>query len=83
MRDLIEKTRDQIPLSGPEIDRLVTGIVDQTWPDYQLAAWLMAVTLRGLTSQETFAPSLPSFTSGSGFRSPECNKACSIMEADS
>ncbi|MCY0880207.1 MAG: thymidine phosphorylase [Firmicutes bacterium] len=54
MLDLIEKTRDGIPLSREDIDRLVRGVVDNTWPDYQLAAWLMAVVLRGLTDQETF-----------------------------
>ncbi|MCY0897945.1 MAG: thymidine phosphorylase [Firmicutes bacterium] len=52
--DLIEKTRDGVPLSREDIDRLVAGIVDNRWPDYQLAAWLMAVVLRGLTDQETF-----------------------------
>lgn len=52
--DLIEKTRDGVPLDRDEIRRLVAGIVDNTWPDYQLAAWLMAVVLRGLTDQETF-----------------------------
>jgi len=54
MLDIIEKTRDGIALSTEDIQRLVAGIVDETWPDYQLAAWLMAVVLRGITEQETF-----------------------------
>lgn len=54
MLDIIEKTRDKIPLSQDDIHRLVNGIVDGAWPDYQLAAWLMAVVLSGLTRQETF-----------------------------
>lgn len=54
MLDIIEKTRDQIRLSQSDINRLVRGIVDGSWPDYQLAAWLMAVVWRGLSKEETF-----------------------------
>lgn len=54
MLDIIEKTRDNIPLSEEDIERLVSGIVENQWPDYQLAAWLMAVVWRGLSAQETF-----------------------------
>lgn len=54
MLDIIEKTRDNIPLSREDVDRLVRGVVDNTWPDYQLAAWLMAVVWRGLSAEETF-----------------------------
>lgn len=54
MIDIIEKTRDGIPLSQNDIERLVSGIVDNTWPDYQLSAWLMAVVLKGLTDEESF-----------------------------
>jgi pyrimidine-nucleoside phosphorylase len=53
MLDLIEKTRDGVALSRDEVQRLVDGTVDRRWPDYQLAAWLMAVVCRGLTDQET------------------------------
>lgn len=54
MLDIIEKTRDGQPLTKSDIDRLIQGIVDNTWPDYQLAAWLMAVVLKGLSREETF-----------------------------
>jgi pyrimidine-nucleoside phosphorylase len=54
MIDIIEKTRDGIPLSEDDIQRLVAGIVDNSWPDYQLSAWLMAVVLKGLTDKESF-----------------------------
>lgn len=54
MIDIIEKTRDGRPLSSDDIQRLVEGTVDGRWPDYQLAAWLMAVVCRGLTEEETF-----------------------------
>ena len=54
MLDIIEKTRDHVPLTRDDIARLITGIVDNSWPDYQLSAWLMAATLNGLTDEETF-----------------------------
>ncbi len=54
MISIIEKTRDGIALSKEEIEQLVRGIVDQSMPDYQLAAWLMAAYCKGLTDQEVF-----------------------------
>ncbi len=54
MLHIIEKTREQVALTEEDIQELVEGIVNQSWPDYQLAAWLMAVVCRGLTDQETF-----------------------------
>ena len=51
--DLIRRTRDGEPLSRAEMDFLVAGITDGTIPDYQAAAWLMAVVWRGLSSDET------------------------------
>lgn len=52
VQDCIRKTRDGISLSGDEIAMLVRGASDGSIPDYQLSAWLMAVTLRGLTTPE-------------------------------
>lgn len=54
MLEWIGKTRDGVALTREEIESLVKGIVDGSWPDYQLAAWLMAVYLRGLTDREVF-----------------------------
>jgi pyrimidine-nucleoside phosphorylase len=48
----IERTRDGLRLTREEIQDLVAGVVDGRWPDYQLAAWLMAAYLRGLGEQE-------------------------------
>jgi pyrimidine-nucleoside phosphorylase len=49
--ELIERKRDGDELSAAEIDELVLGDV----PDYQLAAFCMAVYFRGMSSAETFA----------------------------
>lgn len=51
--DLIEKTKRQTPLTRDELVWLIQGITSGTIPDYQTAAWLMAVVLRGMSAQET------------------------------
>jgi len=53
--DLIRKKRDGQELSCDEIEALVRGFTSGEIPDYQAAAWLMAVVLRGLTRSETAA----------------------------
>jgi len=51
--DLIRKKRDSGEHSREEIDFLVSGYTRDEIPDYQMAAWLMATWLRGLSLPET------------------------------
>ena len=53
MTECIRKTKEKVPLSEAEIQFMIAGITDGTIPDYQTAAWLMAVCLNGLTDRET------------------------------
>ena len=50
--DLIRKKRDGGRLSDAEIAALVSGAATNSIPEYQLAAWLMAVLWRGLAAEE-------------------------------
>ena len=51
--DIIIKKREGLELTREEINFFVRGFTDGTIPDYQAAAWTMAVLLNGMTSQET------------------------------
>ena len=53
--DLIRKKRDAGEHSREEIDFLISGYTRGEIPDYQMAAWLMAVWLRGMTRGEAAA----------------------------
>jgi pyrimidine-nucleoside phosphorylase len=50
--DLIRKKRDGGILTDTEIAALVAGAATNSIPEYQLAAWLMAVFWRGLNAEE-------------------------------
>ena len=62
--DIIAHKRDGIALSAEEIDFLVQGYTRGTIPDYQAAAWLMAVALRGMDRQETIDLTMAMVRSG-------------------
>ena len=53
--DLIGRKRDGEEHSADEIRYLVDGYLQGAIPDYQMAAWLMAVCTRGMTRAETLA----------------------------
>ncbi|MDW7672233.1 MAG: pyrimidine-nucleoside phosphorylase [Bacillota bacterium] len=53
MLDLIHKKRRGITLSREEIQYFVQGVTHETIPDYQTAAFLMAVCFQGMNAQET------------------------------
>lgn len=53
MVDLIEKKVTGEALSGEEIRYIVNGFTDGTIPDYQMAAFQMAVVFNGMTDRET------------------------------
>ena len=53
--DIIARKRDGLPLEPEEIGIMVRGMAGGSLPDYQAAAFLMAVTLRGMDDAETAA----------------------------
>lgn len=50
---LIAAKRDGHTHTAADIDAIVAGAASGSWPDYQVAAWLMAAWLRGLDDHET------------------------------
>ena len=50
---IIQKKRDEIPLSAEEIRFFVEGAVKGEIPDYQVSAFLMATYFNGMTLEET------------------------------
>lgn len=75
--DLIAKKRDGAAHTAEEIAHIVAAAASGSVPDYQLSAWLMAVTCRGMDKAETIA--LTRAMAGSGealdFRSVRRPKA--------
>jgi pyrimidine-nucleoside phosphorylase len=65
--DLIRKKRDGGALNAREIEFLVAGAASESIPVEQLAAWLMAAWLRGLSLDETRALTLAMRDSGEKF----------------
>jgi len=62
--DIILKKRGGGSLSREEIEYLIRGYVADTIPDYQMAAFLMAVWFKGMDSGETAAMTLAMADSG-------------------
>jgi len=51
--DIIRAKRDGLALSREAVEFFVSGVTDGSLPDYQASALLMAIVLRGMTSEET------------------------------
>jgi pyrimidine-nucleoside phosphorylase len=51
--DVIRKKRDGLALEQAEIEAFVAGATSGAWPDYQTSALLMAIVLRGMSTEET------------------------------
>ena len=62
--DIIEKKRDGGELTTEEIRWFINGFVNGDIPDYQAAAWLMAVFIRGMSRRETLDLTLVMAASG-------------------
>lgn len=62
--EIIQRKRDGEALSKDIIQHLVAGITSGTIPDYQAAAFLMAVYFRGMNIEETTALTLAMRDSG-------------------
>jgi len=77
--EVIGRKRDGREHSPEEIEFLVSGYVRGEIPDYQMAAWLMAVCIRGMTRAETLALTQAMVASGevldlSGIRGVKVDK---------
>jgi len=53
--DIIRKKRDGLALNRAEVEAFVSAATTGAWPDYQLAALLMAIWLRGMSPNEIAA----------------------------
>ena len=62
--EVIARKRDGGEHSAEEIEFLLSGYLRGDIPDYQMAAWLMAVCIRGMTRSETLALTRAMIASG-------------------
>lgn len=62
--DLIARKRDGVELAASDIDWLIESYTHNEMPDYQMAAFLMAVVWRGMSDMETVALTLAMARSG-------------------
>lgn len=77
--ELIRRKRDRGRLAPAELAELVAGYARGRVPDYQMAAWLMAVFFRGMNADETAALTEAMMKSGdvfdlSGVAGPKVDK---------
>ncbi|KNC82534.1 hypothetical protein SARC_05182 [Sphaeroforma arctica JP610] len=70
---IIDK-RDGKELSKEQIEYLISHYADESVPDYQMAAWAMAVYLKGMTTVETATLTKCMIASGDTLKWPGCDK---------
>lgn len=63
-RDVLRAARGSAPLDAEHFFRVAAAAADPASPDYQLAAWLATVYLRGLSIEETFLLTMAMARSG-------------------
>src|SRR5277367_3771075 len=68
---LIENKREGKILTPEQIKEIISSYVAGKIPDYQMAAWLMAVYFRGLTTPETSALTIAMRDSGDVLKFPK------------
>jgi pyrimidine-nucleoside phosphorylase len=66
--DVIRRKRDGRELAPAEVQAFARAAADGSWPDYQLAALLMAVYLNGMTPDETAVLTAAMTDSGTRYR---------------
>jgi pyrimidine-nucleoside phosphorylase len=71
MYDLIVKTREGQDLTRDEIRFIIEGYTEGSIPDYQVAAWCMAVYFRGLSKEATAQLTMAMVDSGETLAWPE------------
>lgn len=69
--DLISKKKNGLELSDEEINWFVNGYINDTVPDYQMSAFLMAVCLKGMSKRETVTLTMAIRDSGDVIDFPE------------
>ena len=62
--DLLRRVRDGLPLGPADLNAFVRGVTDGAIPDYQIAAFLMAVYFKGLSDEATVALTIAMRDSG-------------------
>ena len=72
VQDAIEVKKFGGELDGATIAAVVDGYTSGQIPDYQMAALLMAVRLRGMTYEETLAMTQVMADSGVRYAFPDC-----------
>lgn len=64
MVDIIEKKRDGFSLNDKEIEFFINGYTNNTIPDYQVSALLMAIYFNGMSDEESTTLTLAMLKSG-------------------